>query len=449
MRATMIFAAGLVAAGAYTASMHAAQEPPPRAEASPAPPPPRPKTLRERYDEIEKEQGERDQAYFKAYREAEPRAKKAATEEERRAIWAELWTKTPYVRHSREYMKRFEDLVDEAPDDPVAADALYAAFQSIGHGGYLVKGNDEAFRRKREDIAMSYAILDRMVRYAGDPRMKYYLQQIGLSPSTHTEHLCREVLARNGDHQALGHATQALANCMDYLAGASKVTAAQPESNAYIQKTEPAEELERRKGRDAAPMAAEAEALHEKVVAQFAGVQIFPINSLKDDPRTIAKQSIDWLAARRELAVGRPAPAIVGRDLDGKTFSLADYRGKVVALVFWASWCGPCMDEVPHERELAERMTGRPFALLGVNPDYTPGKARQTIAEERITWPNWYDGDPRKERPIGDAYHVIGIPSIFVLDRDGIIRFKDVRDKKLAEAVESLLKEAEAKGPQP
>ena len=51
------------------------------------------------------------------------------------------------------------------------------------------------------------------------------------------------------------------------------------------------------------------------------------------------------------LAVGKPAPEIEGVDVDGKPLKLSDYKGKVVVLVFWGSWCGPCMAQVPHERE--------------------------------------------------------------------------------------------------
>ena len=71
--------------------------------------------------------------------------------------------------------------------------------------------------------------------------------------------------------------------------------------------------------------------------------------------RTLGQEAEARLDELLNLAVGKPAPEIEGVDLDGKPSKLSDYRGKVVVLVFWGSWCGPCMEQVPHERDLAER----------------------------------------------------------------------------------------------
>jgi thiol-disulfide isomerase/thioredoxin len=141
------------------------------------------------------------------------------------------------------------------------------------------------------------------------------------------------------------------------------------------------------------------------------------------------------------LLVGTPAPDVDGTDLDGKRFKLSDFRGKVVALVFWASWCGPCLQELPHEKELAKRLEGKPFALLGVNCDRTKEKARAVLEKENISWPNWYDGDSGAtgQGAIAAHYHIQGLPTVYVLDGDGIIRAKDVRGEALDRAVEKLL----------
>jgi thiol-disulfide isomerase/thioredoxin len=108
-------------------------------------------------------------------------------------------------------------------------------------------------------------------------------------------------------------------------------------------------------------------------------------------------------------------------------------------LVFWGTWCGPCMAMVPHERELALRLKEQPFALLGVDCEHgDKDTARAVMARERMTWPNWFDGAVGTG-PITKRYHIRGYPSVFILDAKGVIRdrvapdFDAAVDKLLAE----------------
>ncbi len=153
----------------------------------------------------------------------------------------------------------------------------------------------------------------------------------------------------------------------------------------------------------------------------------------------VAKAKIDEM---ENLVAGKPAPAIDGTGMDGKPLKLSDYRGKVVVLVFWGTWCGPCMQEVPHERALAERFKGRPFALLGVDCELDKAAALKVMKEQGITWPNWNDGDPG-EGPIAQTYHVRGYPTIIIIDAKGVIRSPNMLGSGLDKAVEDLIKEAE------
>ena len=121
--------------------------------------------------------------------------------------------------------------------------------------------------------------------------------------------------------------------------------------------------------------------------------------------KTLGQEAEARLDEMFNLAVGKPAPEIEGVDVDGKPLKLSDYQGKVVVLVFWGSWCGPCMAQVPHERELVERLKGEPFALLGVDCEADKDTARAVMARERMTWPNWYDG-AQGEGPIAKRYHI-------------------------------------------
>ncbi len=144
----------------------------------------------------------------------------------------------------------------------------------------------------------------------------------------------------------------------------------------------------------------------------------------------------------RELAVGKTAPEILGEDLDEKALKLSDFRGRVVVLTFWASWCGPCMAMVPHERQLAARMSGRSFALIGINGDRERDVARAAVTSNSISWPSFWNGGP--DGPISDLWNVHSWPTIYVLDAKGVIRFKQVEEEKLDEAVDLLMRELES-----
>ena len=157
-----------------------------------------------------------------------------------------------------------------------------------------------------------------------------------------------------------------------------------------------------------------------------------------------ARAELTRIANLPNLRIGKVAPEIVGEDLDGKPLKLSDHRGKVVVVCFWATWCGPCMAMVPHERELFKRMQGRPFALIGVNSDDANDreKARKITREKQMAWPSWWDGGHLGT--IQTAYDVNHWPTVYVMDAKGVIRYFDVRGKDLDRAVDTLLAEMDA-----
>jgi thiol-disulfide isomerase/thioredoxin len=145
------------------------------------------------------------------------------------------------------------------------------------------------------------------------------------------------------------------------------------------------------------------------------------------------------------LIIGKAALDIEGNDTDGKDFKLSDYKGKVVLIDFWASWCGPCMRLVPHNLALIKKMEGKPFAIVGVNLDEDKGKAKKAIADAQITWRSFHDDGGK----IGKTWRVSAIPALFVIDAKGIMRHKWVgasNPKAIDEAIEALVKEAEKEG---
>jgi peroxiredoxin len=94
---------------------------------------------------------------------------------------------------------------------------------------------------------------------------------------------------------------------------------------------------------------------------------------------------------------------------------------------------------LPHERELVERLKDQPFALIGINSDGDAETVKTILAENEITWRNAIDGST--EGQLATEWNVSGWPTIYVIDAQGVIRYRDVRDKPMEDAVRALLAE--------
>ena len=183
-----------------------------------------------------------------------------------------------------------------------------------------------------------------------------------------------------------------------------------------------------------------AETYFQRLIAEFGDLKMpAPYNETP-----FAELARGELYELRHLGVGKVAPEIEGEDVGGRKLRLGDYRAKVVAVVFWASWCGPCMEMIPHERELVKRLKDRPFVLLGVNGDDDRAKAAEVMTKQGMTWPSLWNGG--KTGGIADRLGVRSWPTVYVVDARGVIRYKNVRGEALEEAVNRLVVEAEAGG---
>jgi thiol-disulfide isomerase/thioredoxin len=162
----------------------------------------------------------------------------------------------------------------------------------------------------------------------------------------------------------------------------------------------------------------EAEKLYEEAIRKFDGSQGSEHYFYARIEKMANERAKQVLAQLRLL--GKPAPEIDGVGLDGRGMKLSDYRGKVVLLSFWATWCRPCMRMVPHERELLRRLEGKPFVIVGVNGDDDQNAARAAAADQGMTWRSFQDRNgPRR---ISLDWHVWGWPTFYLIDHKGIIR---------------------------
>ena len=147
--------------------------------------------------------------------------------------------------------------------------------------------------------------------------------------------------------------------------------------------------------------------------------------------------------AMRSLLPGGVAPNIVGHDTEGIEFSLEDYRGNIVVLVFSGHWCGPCRVEYPYHRFMLELYRDRPVVLLGVNSDGDIETIRGAKIDEGLDYRTWWDGHAAIPTmgPIATAWRVVTWPSIYILDENGVIRHVDKRGGDLIATVDRMLVE--------
>lgn len=112
-------------------------------------------------------------------------------------------------------------------------------------------------------------------------------------------------------------------------------------------------------------------------------------------------------------------PPLVLKDRNGNMHRLADYRGKVVLVNFWATWCPPCREEMPSLQRLKEKMAGRPFVMLGVNSGEPPADLEEFLKLVRVDFDILLDSDSAVTR----RWKVFGLPTSFLVDRQGQVRY--------------------------
>jgi RNA polymerase sigma factor (sigma-70 family) len=318
------------------------------------------------------------------------------------------------------------ELARQHPNKPVALEALGWVLESASES----RPAEQALTLLRRDYLATRKVGDLCTLAVYSPHRAA------------VEALLRAVLEKSPHRAAKGQACIALA---DFLKDqAQRVRSVQRRAADDLKVFEgvygPAE-LKRLRGADPAALQKEAERLYERVLAEFADV--FPSRQTQ----SLGKRARGALDEIRLLAVGQPAPDIKGEDVDGKPLRLSDQRGKVVLLVFWATWCGPCRAMIPHERKLVKRLAGKPFVLLGVNGDSDRAALRRWLLKNPMPWRSWWDDDKKEgddRGRIARAWNVSTWPTVYVLDARGVIRHRDLFDKDLDGAVDTLLAQAES-----
>ena len=136
------------------------------------------------------------------------------------------------------------------------------------------------------------------------------------------------------------------------------------------------------------------------------------------------------------------APDFTLENLTGGNMRLEEYRGQVVLINFWASWCGPCRQEMPILDRLHHRYEDTGFAVLGINVEGESAPAQEIVDRTNVTFPILID-DGQK---VSELYNLEAMPSTVVVDRDGVVRYihrgyKPGDEAKYVEVVKQLIRE--------
>jgi peroxiredoxin len=162
---------------------------------------------------------------------------------------------------------------------------------------------------------------------------------------------------------------------------------------------------------------------------------------IKPSPTPQKSESLESLKAKMNEWVGKPAPDFQVTDLKGEELSLEKYRGQVVLLDFWATWCGPCITEMPKIKKTYEKYKNQKFQIIGISSDKSKSPLEVYVEKEGLGWIHTWD----ENRDLRNLYGIIGIPTAFLIDGEGVIRKASLGGFDVETAVAELVQENLAK----
>src|SRR5205814_1794879 len=132
---------------------------------------------------------------------------------------------------------------------------------------------------------------------------------------------------------------------------------------------------------------------------------------------------------------------VKGKTLDGKDFDLGNLKGKVVLVDFWATWCGPCVAEIPNIKKLYEKYNPQGFEVIGISLDNGAEAPKKFMEKEEMPWPCIFDGIGKDTAGLADQYGVTSIPLAILVDRKGRVVSMRARGPELTRLLETMFEE--------
>ena len=174
------------------------------------------------------------------------------------------------------------------------------------------------------------------------------------------------------------------------------------------------------------------------VILAVAGLLVLGLGMIPYKERPELKKAAEMKQALQEMK-GNAAPDFSGTDVNGNELALSDYIGKgdYVLLDLWASWCGPCKKYLPIVREVYDEYSGKGLAVLGVNVNDDPEKAKAFISTSDMVW----DVMITEGNTVTKLYNCSGIPSCYLISPDGTILEAGVHPVQLKETIKKYFED--------
>lgn len=167
------------------------------------------------------------------------------------------------------------------------------------------------------------------------------------------------------------------------------------------------------------------------------------VKQLRDSDNPDLEAAVEPLekATRKLARIGQPF-SLTGTLVEGGEFDLSQFAGKVVLVDFWATWCGPCVRELPNVKEVYDEYHDRGFEVVGISIDSDLGDLKRFLKKEEIPWPIVFENDPEHtgwESPLAEKYEVGSIPWTALIDRQGKVVTFSARGERLGKLVGELV----------